>query len=52
MNEDTTAWFQVSSATFDLKAAGSSAMASSGVFQPRVWRGGWFIRRTTSLISV
>ena len=30
------AWIQVSSATFDLTAASSSAMASSGVFHPRV----------------
>jgi len=46
------AWIQVSSATFDLKAASSSAMASSGVFHPRVLRGRWFIRRATSLSSV
>ena len=43
-----TAWIQVSSATFDLKAARSSAMASSGVFQSRVVRGRGFIRRATS----
>jgi hypothetical protein len=43
------AWIQVSSATVDLKAASSSAMASSGVFHPRVLRGRWFIRRATSL---
>ena len=47
-----TAWIQVSSATFDLKAARSSAVASSGVFQPRVLRGRWFIRRATSFSSV
>ena len=47
-----TAWIQVSSATFDLKAASSSAMASSGVFHPRVLRGRWFIRRATSFSSV
>jgi len=47
-----TAWIQVSSATFDLKAASSPAMASSGVFHPRVLRGRWFIRRATSLSSV
>ena len=43
------AWIQVSSATVDLKAASSSAVASSGVFHPRVLRGRWFIRRATSL---
>ena len=47
-----TAWIQVSSATVDLKAASSSAMASSGVLHPRVLRGRWFIRRATSLSSV
>ena len=46
------AWIQVSSATVDLKAASSSAMASSGVLQPRVLRGRWFIRRATSFSSV
>jgi uncharacterized phage protein (TIGR02218 family) len=48
----TEAWIQASSATFDLKAASSSAMASSGVFHPRVLRGRWFIRRATSFSSV
>ncbi len=43
---------QVSSATVSLKAASSSAMASSGVFHPRVLRGRWFIRRATSFSSV
>ena len=46
------AWIQVSSATVDLKAASSSAMASSGVFHPRVLRGRWFISRATSFSSV
>jgi len=46
------AWIQVSSATVDLKAASSSAMASSGVFHPRVFLGRWFIRRATSFSSV
>ena len=36
-------WIQSSTATFDLKAASSSAMASSGVFHPRVLRGRWLI---------
>jgi len=42
----------VSSATFELKAASFSAMASSGVFHPRVLRGRRFIRRATSPSSV
>jgi hypothetical protein len=46
------AWIQISSATFDLNAASSSAMASSGVFHPSVLLGRWFIRRATSLSSV
>jgi protochlorophyllide reductase len=43
---------QISSATVDLKAASSSAMASSGVLHPRVFRGRWFISRATSFSSV
>jgi len=38
-DEGAMAWIQVSSATFDLKGASSSDMASSGVFHPRVLRG-------------
>jgi len=44
-----TAWIQDSSATVELKAAISSAMASAGVFHPRVLRGRSFISRATSL---
>jgi hypothetical protein len=50
--EHDTPWIQVSSATFDLKAASSSAMASSGVFHRRVLRGRWFISRAMSFSSV
>ena len=46
------AWSQVSSATFDLKAAISSAMASAGVFQPSVFLGRLFINAATSLSQV
>ena len=41
-----------SSATVDLKAASSSAMASSGVLHPNVFLGRWFISRATSNSSV
>ena len=43
------AWIQTSSATVDLKAAISSAMASAGVLQSRVFLGRLFISAATSL---
>ena len=45
-------WIQVSSATVDLKAAISSAMASAGVLQPSVFLGRLFISAATSLSQV
>jgi len=45
-------WSQVSSATVDLKAAISSAMASAGVLQPSVFLGRLFINAATSLSQV
>jgi predicted glycosyltransferase len=47
-----TAWIQTSSATVDLKAAISSAMASAGVLHPRVFLGRLFIRFATSFSHV
>jgi len=47
-----TAWIQTSSATVDLKAAISSAMASAGVLQPSVFLGRLFIRAAMSLSQV
>ena len=47
-----TAWIQVSSATFDLKAAISAAMASAGVFHPRVFLGLPFRSQAMSLSQV
>jgi len=44
--------FQVASATVDLKAASSSAMASAGVLHPRVFLGRLFIRAATSFSQV
>ena len=46
------AWIQTSSATVDLKAAISSAMASAGVLQPSVFLGRLFIRAAMSLSQV
>lgn len=46
------AWIQTSSATVDLKAAISSAMASVGVLHPRVFLGRLFIRFATSFSHV
>ena len=46
------AWIQVSSATVDLKSASSSAMASAGVLQPRVFLGRLFIRFAISMSHV
>ena len=46
------AWIQLASATFDLKAAISSAMVSAGVFHPSVLRGRPFMSRATSLSQV
>ena len=46
------AWPQVSSATFDLTAATSSAMTSVGVLQPSVFLGRLFINAATSLSQV
>ena len=43
---------QVASATVDLKAASSSAMASAGVLHPRVFLGRLFIRAATSFSQV
>ena len=43
-----TAWIQVSSATFDLKAASSSAMASSGV-NGGVKSGHWAAQKSATL---
>jgi hypothetical protein len=43
-----TAWIQTSSATVNLKASISSAMASAGVLHPRVFLGRLFIRFATS----
>jgi hypothetical protein len=51
-NIDGTAWIQTSSATVDLKAAISSAMASAGVLHPRVFLGRLFIRFATSFSHV
>ena len=48
----TYAWIQLASATFDLKAAISSAMVSAGVFHPSVLRGRPFMSRATSLSQV
>jgi len=45
-------WIQTSSATVDLKAAISSAMASAGVLHPRVFLGRLFIRFATSFSHV
>jgi hypothetical protein len=45
-------WIQTSSATVDLKAAISSAMASAGVLHPRVFLGRLFIRFATSFSNV
>jgi hypothetical protein len=45
-------WIQTSSATVDLKVVISSAMASVGVLQPRVFLGRFFIRFTMSLSHV
>jgi hypothetical protein len=45
-------WIQTSSATVDLKAAISSAMASAGVLQPSVFLGRLFIRAAMSLSQV
>ena len=45
-------WIQLASATFDLKAAISSAMVSAGVFHPSVLRGRPFMSRATSLSQV
>ncbi len=45
-------WIPVSSATVDVKAAISSAMASAGVLQPRVFLGRLFIRVAISLSHV
>ena len=42
-------WIQLASATFDLKAAISSAMVSAGLFHPSVLRGRPFMSRATSL---
>ncbi len=47
-----TSWIQTSSATVDLKAAISSAMASAGVLHPRVFLGRLFIRFATSFSHV
>ena len=47
-----TAWIHLASATFDLKAAISSAMVSAGVFHPSVLRGRPFMSRATSLSQV
>lgn len=47
-----TSWIQLASATFDLKAAISSAMVSAGVFHPSVLRGRPFMSRATSLSQV
>ena len=49
---DSTAWIQTSSATVNLKAAISSAMASAGVLHPRVFLGRLFIRFATSFSHV
>ena len=43
---------QISSATIDLKAAISSAMASAGVLHPRVFLGRLFMRFATSFSRV
>ncbi len=45
-------WSQTSSATVELKALISSAMASAGVFQPRVFLGRPFINLATSFSQV
>ena len=45
-------WIQTSSATVNLKAAISSAMASAGVLHPRVFLGRLFIRFATSFSHV
>jgi len=47
-----TAWIQTSSATVDLKAWISSAMASAGVLHPSVFLGRLFINAATSLSHV
>jgi hypothetical protein len=47
-----TSWIQTSSATVDLKAAISSAMASAGVLHQRVFLGRLFIRFATSFSHV
>nr|WP_083906787.1 ATP-binding protein [Octadecabacter arcticus] len=47
-----TAWIQTSSATVDLKATISSAIASAGVLHPRVFLGRLFIRFATSFSHV
>ena len=52
LNLPVTAWIQTSSATVDLKAAISSAMASAGVLHPRVFLGRLFIRFATSFSHV
>ena len=52
MMRGATAWIQTSSATVDLKAAISSAMASAGVLHPRVFLGRLFIRFAMSLSHV
>src|SRR5512132_222486 len=49
---DAGSWIQLASATFDLKAAISSAMVSAGVFHPSVLRGRPFMSRATSLSQV